>query len=194
MRSGQARKLRFRAYFACSKSSLLAVLGKREIALEQRQMFSTLRSFSVRDYVSAGLFRGDFPDQIWSSGGDAGHLPASGLTSDEGFHMALVEAQAAYELKSLPPWLKLKLIRRRIVTLCGRSILALLRIAIRIHANYFAFDVAGGKCISSLVTALAKFFRCWSGVALGSIVLLTSPRQTKLWFFESYMSTTNWPV
>ena len=47
------------------------------------------------------------------------------------------------------------------------------------------FFSGGGKFFKSFATAFVRFFCCFSGFALASIVLLATPRQTRSWFFES---------
>src|SRR5215471_8652744 len=58
---------------------------------------------------------------------------------------------------------------------------------------YFSF-FSGGYFLSSFCMAFARFFSRFSGLALGSIVLLATPRQTRSWFLASYISRASWPV
>ena len=58
--------------------------------------------------------------------------------------------------------------------------------------SYFFF--VGGKFFSSFATAFWMFFCCFSGFAVGLIVLLAVPRHTSSFFPESYMSSTSVPM
>ena len=53
---------------------------------------------------------------------------------------------------------------------------------------------SGGYFFKSLATAFFRFFSCFSGLALGSMVLLATPRQTNERFAESYISSANCPM
>lgn len=56
------------------------------------------------------------------------------------------------------------------------------------------FFASGGYFFKSFATALLMFFCCFSGLALGSIVLVATPRQTRSCFAESYISKANCPL
>lgn len=56
------------------------------------------------------------------------------------------------------------------------------------------FFTSGGYFFKSFATALLRFFSCLSGLAFGSMVLETVPRQTRSFFADSYMSRSNCPT